>query len=116
MIQLEKPVLTGTMPVVWPTILDLSRDECKRILRKLGKNSTAAFIAVLLAIVLQLDWRLIMIDVCFPELEAYAGVISALRAQGDLTKDKKDLLAELNKILGYVLSPTTEELYCIIVV
>lgn len=36
MIQLEKPVLTGTMPVVWPTILDLGRDECKRILRKLG--------------------------------------------------------------------------------
>lgn len=37
MIQLEKPVLTGSMPVVWPTILDLGRDECKRILRKLGK-------------------------------------------------------------------------------
>ncbi|KAK7926014.1 hypothetical protein WMY93_008324 [Mugilogobius chulae] len=69
MIQLEKPVLPGTMPVVWPTILDLGRDECKRILRKL-------------------------------ELEAYAGVISALRAQGDLTKDKKDLLGELTKILG----------------
>ncbi|KAK2828409.1 hypothetical protein Q5P01_019443 [Channa striata] len=69
MIQLEKPVLTGTMPVVWPTILDLGRDECKRILRKL-------------------------------ELEAYAGVISALRAQGDLNKDKKDLLGELTKILG----------------
>ncbi|KAM7397597.1 hypothetical protein PAMA_005755 [Pampus argenteus] len=69
MIQLEKLVLTGTMPVVWPTILDLGRDECKRILRKL-------------------------------ELEAYAGVISALRAQGDLTKDKKDLLGELTKILG----------------
>lgn len=34
------------------------------------------------------------------ELEAYAGVISALRAQGDLTKDKKDLLGELTKILG----------------
>uniref|UniRef100_A0A665U8U4 BRCA2-interacting transcriptional repressor EMSY n=1 Tax=Echeneis naucrates TaxID=173247 RepID=A0A665U8U4_ECHNA len=57
------------MPVVWPTILDLGRDECKRILRKL-------------------------------ELEAYAGVISALRAQGDLTKDKKDLLGELTRILG----------------
>ncbi|XP_012719807.2 BRCA2-interacting transcriptional repressor EMSY isoform X2 [Fundulus heteroclitus] len=69
MIQLEKPVLTGTMPVVWPTILDLGRDECKRILRKL-------------------------------ELEAYAGVISALRAQGDLTKDKKDLLGGLTKMLG----------------
>uniref|UniRef100_A0A3B3WV88 ENT domain-containing protein n=1 Tax=Poecilia mexicana TaxID=48701 RepID=A0A3B3WV88_9TELE len=36
----------------------------------------------------------------YPELEAYAGVISALRAQGDLTKDKKDLLGELTKILG----------------
>lgn len=35
-----------------------------------------------------------------PELEAYAGVISALRAQGDLTKDKKNLLGELTKILG----------------
>uniref|UniRef100_I3LY54 BRCA2-interacting transcriptional repressor EMSY n=1 Tax=Ictidomys tridecemlineatus TaxID=43179 RepID=I3LY54_ICTTR len=57
------------MPVVWPTLLDLSRDECKRILRKL-------------------------------ELEAYAGVISALRAQGDLTKEKKDLLGELSKVLS----------------
>uniref|UniRef100_A0A8C2W269 BRCA2-interacting transcriptional repressor EMSY n=1 Tax=Chinchilla lanigera TaxID=34839 RepID=A0A8C2W269_CHILA len=57
------------MPVVWPTLLDLSRDECKRILRKL-------------------------------ELEAYAGVITALRAQGDLTKEKKDLLGELSKVLS----------------
>ncbi|XP_062870442.1 BRCA2-interacting transcriptional repressor EMSY [Trichomycterus rosablanca] len=69
MIQQEKPQLAGTMPVVWPTLLDLSRDECKRILRKL-------------------------------ELEAYAGVITALRAQGDLTKDKKDLLGELTKVLS----------------
>ncbi|XP_041749636.1 BRCA2-interacting transcriptional repressor EMSY isoform X1 [Coregonus clupeaformis] len=69
MIQQEKPQLPGTMPVVWPTLLDLGRDECKRILRKL-------------------------------ELEAYAGVISALRAQGDLTKDKKDLLGELTKVLS----------------
>ncbi|XP_040195946.1 BRCA2-interacting transcriptional repressor EMSY isoform X10 [Rana temporaria] len=57
------------MPVVWPTLLDFSRDECKRILRKL-------------------------------ELEAYAGVISALRAQGDLSKEKKDLLGELSKVLS----------------
>ncbi|CAM4728550.1 unnamed protein product [Leuciscus chuanchicus] len=68
MIQQEKP-LVGSMPVVWPTLLDLSRDECKRILRKL-------------------------------ELEAYAGVISALRAQGDLTKDKKELLGELTRVLS----------------
>ncbi|XP_057176618.1 BRCA2-interacting transcriptional repressor EMSY isoform X2 [Triplophysa rosa] len=68
MIQQEKP-LTGSMPVVWPALLDLSRDECKRILRKL-------------------------------ELEAYAGVISALRAQGELTKDKKELLGELTRVLS----------------
>ena len=37
MIQQEKPQLVGTMPVVWPTLLDLGRDECKRILRKLGE-------------------------------------------------------------------------------
>ncbi|KAL0994587.1 hypothetical protein UPYG_G00124480 [Umbra pygmaea] len=69
MIQQEKTQLASTMPVVWPTLLDLGRDECKRILRKL-------------------------------ELEAYAGVISALRAQGDLTKEKKDLLGELTKVLS----------------
>ncbi|KAA0704430.1 BRCA2-interacting transcriptional repressor EMSY [Triplophysa tibetana] len=68
MIQQEKP-LAGSMPVVWPALLDLSRDECKRILRKL-------------------------------ELEAYAGVISALRAQGELTKDKKELLGELTRVLS----------------
>ena len=32
-------------------------------------------------------------------MEAYAGVISALRAQGDLTKEKKDLLGELSKVV-----------------
>ncbi|XP_028655364.1 BRCA2-interacting transcriptional repressor EMSY isoform X1 [Erpetoichthys calabaricus] len=69
MIQNEKPHLAARMPVVWPTLLDLNRDECKRILRKL-------------------------------ELEAYAGVISALRAQGDLNKEKKDLLGELTKLLS----------------
>ncbi|XP_007445462.1 BRCA2-interacting transcriptional repressor EMSY-like, partial [Python bivittatus] len=34
------------------------------------------------------------------ELEAYAGVISALRAQGDLTKEKRDLLGELSRVLS----------------
>ncbi|XP_043928767.1 BRCA2-interacting transcriptional repressor EMSY [Protopterus annectens] len=34
------------------------------------------------------------------KLEAYAGIISALRAQGDLSKEKKDLLGELSKVLS----------------
>ncbi|XP_066266284.1 BRCA2-interacting transcriptional repressor EMSY-like isoform X3 [Branchiostoma lanceolatum] len=54
---------------MWPKLLDLSRDECKRILRRL-------------------------------ELEAYASLISAFRAQGDLSKDKKKLLDEIAKVLS----------------
>ena len=49
---------------MWPKLLDMSKEECKRLLRR-------------------------------TELEAYAGIVSALRAQGDLTKDKKHLLNEL---------------------
>lgn len=50
--------------MTWPVLLDYSRDECKRILRKL-------------------------------ELEAYASIVSAFRAQGELTKEKKRILQEL---------------------
>ncbi|KAG8227606.1 hypothetical protein J437_LFUL016799, partial [Ladona fulva] len=49
---------------MWPMLLDMSRDECKRILRRL-------------------------------ELEAYASVITAFRAQGALTKEKKNLLKDI---------------------
>ncbi|CAN0170645.1 unnamed protein product [Lampetra planeri] len=57
------------MPTVWPTLLDLAREECLGILRKL-------------------------------ELEAYAAAVSALRAQGDLTVEKRDLLSELGKVFS----------------
>ncbi|XP_046401738.1 BRCA2-interacting transcriptional repressor EMSY-like isoform X2 [Ischnura elegans] len=49
---------------MWPMLLDMSRDECKRILRRL-------------------------------ELEAYASIITAFRAQGALTKEKKNLLKDI---------------------
>ncbi|XP_046555113.1 BRCA2-interacting transcriptional repressor EMSY-like [Haliotis rubra] len=54
---------------MWPMLLDLSRDESKRILRRL-------------------------------ELEAYSSLISAFRAQGDLNKEKKSMLQELQHILS----------------
>ena len=54
----------------WPLLLDLARDECKRILRRL-------------------------------ELEAYSAVLTAFRAQGDLAKDKKGILQELQNMLRY---------------
>ncbi|GAB6019859.1 hypothetical protein CHUAL_001398 [Chamberlinius hualienensis] len=54
---------------MWPLLLDLSKDECRKLLRT-------------------------------RELEAYAAVISAFRAQGDLTKDKRKCLMDLSTHLG----------------
>ena len=53
---------------MWPKLLDMSHDECKRLLRRL-------------------------------ELEAYAGIISAFRAQGALTEEKKKMLNDLCNML-----------------
>ncbi|PSN42864.1 hypothetical protein C0J52_16190 [Blattella germanica] len=54
---------------LWPMLLDMTRDECKRILRRL-------------------------------ELEAYGSLVSALRAQGVLSKDKRKLLQDLAATLN----------------
>ncbi|GFO11518.1 chromosome 11 open reading frame 30 [Plakobranchus ocellatus] len=54
---------------MWPMLLDHTRDESKRILRRL-------------------------------ELEAYASIISVFRAQGDLSKDKKSILQDLQQTLS----------------
>uniref|UniRef100_T1J4R7 Bromo domain-containing protein n=1 Tax=Strigamia maritima TaxID=126957 RepID=T1J4R7_STRMM len=54
---------------MWPMLLDMSRDECKRMLRRL-------------------------------ELEAYSAIVSAFRAQGDLSKDKKKILQDLCSVLS----------------
>ncbi|XP_064615204.1 BRCA2-interacting transcriptional repressor EMSY-like [Liolophura sinensis] len=54
---------------MWPLLLDMTREESKRVLRRL-------------------------------ELEAYSSVISVFRAQGDLTKEKKKQLQELQNTLS----------------
>ncbi|PNF25978.1 hypothetical protein B7P43_G06364 [Cryptotermes secundus] len=54
---------------MWPMLLDMTRDECKRILRRL-------------------------------ELEAYSSLVSALRAQGELSKEKRKLLQDLASTLN----------------
>ncbi|KAK0049500.1 BRCA2-interacting transcriptional repressor EMSY isoform X2 [Biomphalaria pfeifferi] len=54
---------------MWPMLLDYTKDESKRILRRL-------------------------------ELEAYASIISVFRAQGDLSKDKKKILQDLQQTLS----------------
>jgi hypothetical protein len=42
------------------------------------------------------------------ELDAYAGIVSAFRAQGDLNKEKKSLLQQLQNTLRYI-----EELFSV---
>ena len=56
---------------MWPELLDMTREESKRILRRV-------------------------------ELEAYSSVVSAFRSQGDLSKDKKRILHDLQQMLRYV--------------
>ena len=36
------------------------------------------------------------------ELDAYAGIVSAFRAQGDLNKEKKNMLQQLQNTLRYI--------------
>ncbi|XP_074658110.1 uncharacterized protein LOC141911050 isoform X2 [Tubulanus polymorphus] len=55
--------------MMWPVLLDLTREESKRVLRRL-------------------------------ELEAYSSIVSAFRAQGDLNKDKKKILLDLQHVLS----------------
>ncbi|KAH3805994.1 BRCA2-interacting transcriptional repressor EMSY-like isoform X5 [Dreissena polymorpha] len=54
---------------MWPELLDMTREECKRVLRRV-------------------------------ELEAYSSVVSAFRAQGDLNKEKKKMLYDLQHFLS----------------
>lgn len=57
---------------MWPMLVDYTKDESKRILRRL-------------------------------ELEAYASIVSVFRAQGDLCKEKKKTLQDLQQMLRYSL-------------
>jgi len=54
---------------MWPNLLDLDKDRCKAILRRL-------------------------------ELEAYSSVVNALRAHGDLTKERRKILGDLCSIFS----------------
>jgi len=54
---------------MWPPFVDLSKDECVRILRRL-------------------------------EVTAYSSVVSAFRAQGELTKERRKILSDLSNALN----------------
>jgi len=72
---------------LWPRHLDLSSAECAATLRRLGKprpSSQHGFHS----------------NEPLLELEAYSSVVSAFRAQGDLTKDRRKILSDLGSALN----------------
>lgn len=85
----------------WPVLLDYSREECSRMLRELGElpgcllneDSNDFLIPIILM-------SSIIFYNHFVELRAYEGVVSALRAQGNLTKSKRDILSSLQEQLN----------------
>ena len=47
-----------------------------------------------------LSIRILTILLLFSELEAYSSVVSALRAQGELTKERRKIMNDLSNILN----------------
>ena len=45
-------------------------------------------------------WLKLNSILCVSELEAYSGVVTALRAQGDLTKERRKVLQDLSTLLN----------------
>jgi hypothetical protein len=59
---------------LWPMVLDIPKDDCSRILRRMGMLGNEK------------------------QLQTYASCISVLRAQGPLTKDKRLAIDNLRHI------------------
>lgn len=73
---------------MWPILLDMTKDECKRTLRRLGLlNYLCA---------LKVRHKCVFVT----ELEAYGSVVSALRAQGGLSSEKHKLLQDVASTLN----------------
>lgn len=70
---------------MWPFLLDLDKRRCKQLLRRYGE--------------LKASFRNITQLFSQTELEAFAAVITALRAQGDLNLEKRKILRDLSSIL-----------------
>lgn len=99
---------------MWPLTLDMTRDECRGILRRSGKyerkkNAREKQFACSwnLCTVFILEAKCICLENginygCwwFPtELETYSSVVSTFRAQGGLSEAKVRMLRELREVL-----------------
>lgn len=81
---------------MWPMLLDMTKLECKKDLRKLGKLDSLA--NVFLSNVINHFWHF---HLFFLELEAYSLLVSTFRAQGNLNPKKIQILKDLEQLLKY---------------
>lgn len=71
---------------MWPQLLDMTKEESVQSLRSLGKNVNISFHIQFMITIL--------------ELEAYASLVTALRAQGPLNQIKLKVLKDISSILN----------------
>lgn len=74
--------------IMWPVLLDMTKEECIQNLRHLGNMKIETTVYCYNAFTF------------FPELEAYSQLVSALRAQGPLSVDKRKLLKDTGQLLN----------------
>lgn len=72
---------------MWPQLLDMTKEESIQSLRSLGTRQVCSSIFYSKPPIVS-------------ELEAYAGLVTALRAQGPLNQDKLKVLKETSSLLN----------------
>lgn len=82
---------------MWPKLIDMNQDECRKALRSLGEYEWRY--AVYFVMIIHNDPRFNFPN-DFLELEAYSNVIAVLRAQGALGPEKRKLLQDMAAALN----------------
>lgn len=80
---------------MWPNLLDLTKDDCRGILRRSGQLTQSHTSSKI-----QTNENHLILPLLNnrTELEAYSQVISTFRAQGSLNEKKSQILKELREI------------------
>ena len=91
MLDLNKQWTLQTRVSMWPKLLDLPAEQCKGMLRNLGKNWTGTEICC--------EWSCEE-RCCVAECQAYTSLVDAYRAGGVLTEEKRTSLESVAALLS----------------
>lgn len=78
---------------MWPKSLDLTRDECRGMLRRLGMLEIKYHLRRLQSVT-----TIFAVCLIFIELESYSKVVGTFRAQGNLNDVKAKILKDLRDV------------------